>query len=118
MPSKCACGCGAVVANPGHRVKACRERLLAQGLPCPPNVKRPYYHALRLAVQQHGPQQKAQWARTEAGLDPMTFKPLLPHMQHQLDIIKTSNSTHNPLHYPINSKKRKLESCAKNKQTV
>jgi len=49
-------------------------------------------------------------ARAEAGLDPLTFTPLLPYMQRQLDAMNRSNST--------GSKKRKLEDCAKNKQTV
>ena len=114
MPSHCDCGCGGQVAKPGHRVKACRDRLLAQGHPCPQNTQNKQYYELKLARQEHGAQKKAQRARAEAGLDPLTFTPLLPDMQRQLDTRNRTNSTNNPLY----SKKRKLEVCAKNKQTV
>jgi len=77
-------------------------------------------------VQQQREQKKAQRARAEAGLDPLTVMPLLPCMQRRLDAIKRSNSTNSPLNNPLNnlinnpltSKKRKLENYAKNTQTV
>jgi len=130
MPSTCACGCGGRVAAPGHHIKGYRERLIKQGIPCPPNIKSSQHHALRLAVQQHGPQQKDQRANAVTGLAPMTFQPLVPHIQQKLDAIKASsriynpinhpiyNPIHNPINNPINIKRRKLENCAKNKQTV
>ena len=68
--------------------------------------------------QQQGEQKKAQRARAEAGLDPLTVTPLLPCMQRRLDAIKRSNSTNSPLNNPLTSKKRKLENYAKNTQTV
>jgi len=89
-------------------------------------VKNKQYHELRLAVQQYGAQQKAQKARAAAGLEPMTFTPLLPYMQRQLDSIKRSNSIFNPINNPLNSPinnplssmKRKADNSAKNRQTV
>ena len=86
MPSKCDCGCGVPVCAPRTYFKACRARLSAQGIPCPANVLPQYYIELRLAVQQHGPQQKAKRATAAAGLVPKPFQPLLPHMQQKLDL--------------------------------
>jgi len=126
MPNKCACGCGRHVSTPGHHTKACRERLIEQGIPCPPNRTSPQYKAIRLAVQQHGPQQKAQRANAVLGLAPLALQPLHPDMQKNMDAIKKANSINNPINNPIsnpmngpiNSKKRKMENQAKNKQIV
>jgi len=73
-------------------------------------------------MQQHGSQQKAQRANAADGLAPMTVQPLFPHMQQKLDKKAKWHSINNPLNNSINnllsSKKRKLENCDKNKQTV
>jgi len=66
--------------------------MIEQGIPCPPNSTSPQYKAVRLVVQQHGPQQKAQRANAALGLAPLTFQPLDPDMQKVLVALKTKSN--------------------------